>query len=66
MILHTIVSEYDIFSSTEDIIPTQFENVSGGMLEYSLINGKKQITRLYSTNPYMYLRKEYSPYTILN
>jgi len=66
MILHTIISEYDIFNSEENEQPTQFVNIAGGMLEYRVFNGEKQISRLHSTNPYLYLRDEYSPYTILH
>lgn len=63
MILHTIISEYDIFKYDEQ--PTQFVNIAGGMLEYSVVNGQKQISRLHSTNPYLYLKDEYSPYSII-
>lgn len=66
MILHTIISEYDIFNSEENEQPTQFVNIAGGMLEYRVFNGEKLISRLHSTNPYLYLRDEYSPYTILH
>lgn len=65
MILHTIISEYDIFSSEEQNQPTQFVDIAGGKLEYKVYNGEKQITRLHSTNPYLYLRNDYAPYTLL-
>jgi len=65
MLLHTIVSEYDIFGDAQNPQPTEFLNIAGGMLECKICDGKRQITRLHSTNPYLYLRNDYSPYTIL-
>ena len=66
MILHTIISNYDIFDNGQNCIPTEFINFNGGKIEYRNYNGEKQIVRLYSSNPYNYLKKEYNPYTILN
>lgn len=63
--LHTIINEYDIFKNENDINPTQFLDIQGGMLEYDENNGEKKIVRLHSTNPYLYLNQEYSPYTII-
>ncbi len=65
MILHTIISEYDIFYNAESEQLPQFQNISGGMLEYKINNGEKQITRLHSTNPYLYLKNDYLPYSLI-
>ena len=65
MILHTIVSEYDIIYNSESEQRPQFQNISGGMLEYKIYNGEKQITRLHSTNPYLYLKNDYLPYSLI-
>lgn len=61
--LHTIINQYDIFYNENDIKPTQFLDIQGGMIEYDENNGEKQIVRLHSTNPYLYLKQEYSPFT---
>lgn len=63
--LHTIINEYDIFRSENDIKPTQFLDIQGGMIEYDENNGDKQVVRLHSTNPYLYLNSEYAPNAII-
>lgn len=63
--LHTIINEYDIFYNENDVRSTQFLDIQGGILEYDVNNGEKQIVRLHSTNPYLYLKQEYSPFTII-
>lgn len=65
MILHTIISEYDIFNNTGNVTQNEFMDIAGGQLEYRNINGNKEIVRLHSTDPYKYLMDEYNPYTII-
>lgn len=65
MVLHTIISEYDIFNNAEDCNKNKFENIDGGMIEYRTFNGNKEIVRLHSTDPYKYLEDNYQPYTII-
>lgn len=63
MILHTIISEYDIFKGTDDAPMPQFTNIAGGIEEYRVnSDGKREMVRLHSTNPYLYLKGEYSPF----
>lgn len=62
MLIHSIVSESDIFF-TDSIAQPVFRNISGGLLEIDNQNGIRQIKRLYSTNPYLYLDKRYQPYS---
>lgn len=64
MLIHSIVSENDIFF-TNSIISPVYENVNGGFLEIDSRNGVREVRRLYSTNPYLYLDKRYSPYSII-
>ena len=40
-------------------------NVSGGILEIGEKNGVREIVRLHSTNPHMYLDKRYAPCNIV-
>lgn len=64
MLIHSIVSENDIFC-TNSVSQPVFENINGGMLEIDSINGVRQVKRLYSTNPYLYLDSRYSPYSLI-
>lgn len=66
MVLHTIISEYDIFRNQDDIYQPQYMNISDGFIEYNECKGEKKIVRLHSTNPYDYLKDEYSPDTLIN
>jgi hypothetical protein len=66
MVLHTIINERDIFYNEENILPTEFKNISNGQVEYRVYNGQKQVVRLHSTDPYMYLKSEYMPFSNLN
>lgn len=59
--IYSIVSENDIFLTNEVSQPV-FEKINGGMIEINTTNGIKQIKRLYSTNPHLYLDKRYLPY----
>lgn len=58
MVIHSIVSQYDIFCSGEqaDIIE---RNVQGGRLSLINVNGEYKPHRLFSTNPSMYLDPKY-------
>ncbi len=64
MLIHSIVSENDIFF-TNRVNPPVYENVTGGFLEINNKNGVREVARLHSTNPYLYLDKRYSPYSII-
>lgn len=60
MLIHSIVSENDIFCINDICMPV-YENINGGFLEIENKNGTRGIKRLYSTDPYMYLDKRYMP-----
>ncbi len=62
MLIHSIVSEGDIFF-TDSVSKSVFRNINGGMLEVENSDGDFQVKRLYSTNPYLYLDKRYSPFS---
>ena len=62
MLIHSIVSESDIFF-TDSIIQPVFRNINGGFIEIDSSVGTGRIKRLYSTNPYLYLEKRYQPYS---
>ncbi len=57
--LYTIISEYDIFARGEK--PTQFVNIAGGKVEYTVSGKNKVIKSLFSTDPRMYLEDRYQP-----
>lgn len=60
MILHSIISPYDIFFNMDELRPVpEYRNINGGMVE--LENGR--VKRLISTDPKMYLDGRYQPYT---
>ena len=60
MILHSIVSEQDIFyNMTDKIDPPVYKRINGGLLEFD--GGR--LTRLISTDPKMYLDRRYFPTT---
>ena len=62
MLIHSIVSESDIFY-TDSVIQPVFRNINGGLIEVDNSVGMGRIKRLYSTNPYLYLEKRYQPYS---
>ncbi|MCH5323701.1 MAG: hypothetical protein J1E39_00665 [Eubacterium sp.] len=62
MILHTIVSEGDIFYRQPEV-KTVYRRVDGGLLELSGNGNEYVVNRLHSTNPAMYLDKRYYPRT---
>ncbi len=61
MLIHSIVSENDIFF-TNSISQPVFRNIKGGLIEIDNSIGTGKIRRLHSTNPYLYLEKRYQPY----
>lgn len=69
MIIHSIVSDYDIFLNSgegQSFSAVSTESVCGGFIEVSEYGGKKRVTRLFSTNPVLYLDKRYQPFTDIN
>lgn len=60
--IHSIISMDDIFF-TENTVRTEYRPIGGGLLELSTVDGKKQIRRLHSTDPYLYLDRRFSPYS---
>ena len=62
MLIHSIVSESDIFY-TDSVIQPVFRNINGGLIEVESSVGAERVKRLYSTNPYLYLEKRYQPYS---
>lgn len=61
MLIHSIVSENDIFF-TDSVSQPVFRNIDGGLIEIDSSVGTGRIRRLHSTNPYLYLDKRYQPY----
>ncbi len=57
--LYTVISEYDIFFS--GCGSRNYLEVKGGKLEYIGSGKNKRIVGLFSTDPAMYLRKDYQP-----
>ncbi len=64
--LHTIVNELDIFFDSNNYSQAQYQNIAGGILEYKVNDGRKEVIRLHSTDPYNYLKQEYQPYSYIN
>lgn len=60
MILHTIVPLDMIFP--EEVAPGEYSDIEGGLTE-TFINkeGRKQIRRIISTDPMLYLKGDFSP-----
>lgn len=57
--LYTVVSEYDIFLSTSK--ERKYMSIKGGKLEYTGTGRNKRIVALFSTDPALYLNKDYQP-----
>lgn len=57
--LYTVVSEYDIFLSGAG--ERKYLDVRGGKLEYTGSGRNRRIVSLFSTDPAMYLNKDYTP-----
>lgn len=61
--IHSIVSMDDIFCNKDSGYQNSVSrSVNGGILELTEYCGEKRISRLYSTDPYMYLDKRYTPF----
>lgn len=60
MILHSIISPYDIFCNT-DVQPekTAYKRIEGGIVEVA----DHRVRRLISTDPRLYLDRRYLPYS---
>ncbi len=65
MILHTVISEDDIFRA-DPAQKTVFRRVNGGLVELEETPRGAVVNRLYSTDPAMYLDKRYLPRTKFN
>lgn len=61
--LYTVVSEYDVFFGRPYV--RNYMDVNGGKLEYIRVGRNKTVVGLFSTDPAMYLRKDYQPGKIL-
>lgn len=61
--LYTVLSEYDIF--LYDTKPSKVVDISGGKLEYITLGKNKVVKGLFSTDPAMYLQKDYQPGTVM-
>lgn len=59
MMLYTVISEYDIFY--RNFRPRSYMNIKGGKLEYTGTGRNKTVVGLFSTDPAMYLNKNYQP-----
>lgn len=66
MVIHSIVSPEDIFCNgvCSTAPKREYHRINGGLVETSEYNGVQLVSRLYSTNPALYLDKRYSPYSI--
>lgn len=61
--IHSIISMDDIFCNMDSCYPnTVCKPVNGGIVELTDYCGEKRVNRLYSTDPYMYLDKRYTPF----
>ena len=56
MIIHSIISPYDIFPAPTSSHKTEFFQIKNGFVE---LDGKRVIKRVISTNPQDYLNKSY-------
>ena len=57
--LYTVVSEYDIFLSGSK--RRYYLDINGGKLEYTGQGRNRKIVGLFSTDPRLYLCKDYAP-----
>ena len=57
--LYTVVSEYDVFMSNAS--KRNYMDIDGGKLEYIDFGKNRKIVGLFSTDPAMYLSKDYQP-----
>ena len=61
--LYTVVSEYDVFLSNS--AQRNYLDIKGGKLEYIGSGKNRKIVGLFSTDPTMYLNKDYQPGKII-
>ena len=61
MVLHTIVSEYDIFAGTFPEAPTVCQALGGRYLEWEATAQGPRLRRIISTDPADYLRPYWQP-----
>lgn len=57
--LYTVVSEYDVFLSNS--AQRNYLDIKGGKLEYIGSGKNRKIVGLFSTDPSLYLIKDYQP-----
>ena len=65
MILHSIIAMDDIFCKNSVNAP-MYKEIDGGFLEVEGNEYGFQVKRLHSTNPNLYLNKNYQPYSKIN
>ena len=65
MILHSIIAMDDIFCKNSVNAP-MYREIEGGFIEIEDNDCGFQVKRLHSTNPSLYLKKDYQPYTKIN
>lgn len=65
MVLHTILCEYDVMQVQNAVLPPKTLTVSGGLVEYTETPEGRQVSRLFSTDPNLYLDKRYQPFSKL-
>lgn len=64
MLLYTIMPYQAIFgqdTETDTELETGFSAINGGFVEWTRVNGERRISRVESTDPSVYLQKEYMP-----
>lgn len=61
MIIHSVISPDDIFFNAVSAARTI--KIDGGFLETEETGGEIRVRRLISTDPSMYLKKEYYPFS---
>ena len=66
MVLHTIINEYDILQAQNELPVQKVQAINGGIVEYSVTPQGKEISRLISTDPYLYLNSSYQPFSKLH
>ncbi len=65
MVLHTIINEYDILQARNQIPLRKMQAVNGGLIEYTVTPLGKEVSRLITTDPNLYLNRNYLPYAKL-
>ncbi len=60
MIIHSIVDPFEIFY-TPSLPQTECKSINGGVLELEKSADGYRVKSLFSTDPSLYLKKEYQP-----